>query len=94
MREHLTSDTKEVQVLSLNKIDGLAEVKDGAKYYTMDYQAEIVFPQGGSYWVSPQPYKAGKGYTEYGRLRFVKTENGWRLLEQQRFKIVDTADAD
>src|SRR4051794_34184842 len=34
LRERLDSDT--VQVVSLHKTDGLAEVDKGAKYYTMD----------------------------------------------------------
>lgn len=72
----------EVQVVSLHKTDGLAETENGAKYYTMDYQADVVFPKGHSEMTT---YKAGEGYKEDGRLRFVRTENGWRLLERQVF---------
>lgn len=70
----------EVQVVSLHKTDGLAEEEDGAKYYTMEYEAEIVYPKGYEFF-SLFHYKAGTHYKEDGRIKFLKTEKGWRPVD-------------
>lgn len=79
-RTSMGSGEVDVRVVKFSKTDGLAKVKDGAKYYTMEYQAEIVFPKGYKSGFSTSDYKAGEGYTTNGRLEFVRTENGWRLV--------------
>jgi len=73
----------EVQVVNFRKTNGLAEIKDGAKYYTMDYQAEVIFPKGNRH-LGGDDYKPGEGFLEKGNLRFVKTEEGWRLVDKER----------
>lgn len=72
-----------VRVVRLRKTDGLAEVENGGNYYTMDYEAEIVFPRG----FMQGDYKAGEGYTRKGTLRFVRTEKGWRLVGEWGNKV-------
>jgi len=77
-------DTIDVKVVNFKKTDGLSEIEDGAKHYTMEYQADVIFPRGNSHWGSG--YKAGEGYRERGRLQFVKFEEGWRLVDQRAYE--------
>jgi len=67
-----------VQIVNFKKTDGLSEVENGAQYYTMDYQAEAVVNNGVEY-----QFKAGEGFKQEGKLRFVRSEKGWRLVDQR-----------
>jgi hypothetical protein len=85
----------EVQVANLKKTDGLAEVEKGAKYYTMEYQGEVVFPKGYNGYTlygGSLTCKAAQGYKENGRLRFVRTENGWKLVDASSEEVFNTCD--
>ena len=71
--------SENMQIVSLHKTDGLAEVENGANYYTMEYKLEVVYPKG---YESPgTSFKAGEVYKETGRIHCVRTENGWKVLD-------------
>lgn len=70
LRDRYGSD---VQILNLQKTDGLAEEENGARYYKWWYQVEFDHTQG---------LQDKQHYKQAGFLRFVKTEQGWRLVEE------------
>ena len=76
----------EVQIVSLHKTDGLAEVEKGANYYTMEYELEVVYSKEHQWIATGEPYKAGEVYKETGRIYCVKTEKGWKLLDVRSWR--------
>ena len=70
-------------------------MENGAKYYTMEYQAEVVFPKGYhgyALYGATLTCKAAQGFKENGRLRFVRTENGWKLVDASDKVVFNTCD--
>lgn len=83
-----------VKILEFKKVNGLAGERDGIKFYNMEYEAELEYPNGvnpecaGEYkfsWHCFELQTAGilrkaKGEKEIikNTLNFVKTENGWK----------------